>query len=132
MKDLFVYGTLMCEAIMHAVSGLRPSPQPATLHDYRRYAIKAEPYPAIIPQQGATVDGVVYRRIPSAAWQRLDDYEGELYSRQRVSVELAQGGVIEAESYVLRPVYSGLLDSKEWDFEAFLRQHKQHYVNTLK
>lgn len=132
MKRLFVYGTLMCDAIMHSVSGVQPSPLPATLKGYRRYAIKAEPYPAIIPQQDAIVEGVVYRGITPAAWQRLDAYEGELYTRQRVSVELVQGGTTEAETYVLKPAYSKLLGSKEWDFDVFLQQHKQHYLNTLK
>ena len=134
MKHLFAYGTLMCRDIMAEVSGqdaVREStPIPAVLRDYRRLCVRGEHYPALIRQAGHQVDGVVYRDISRSAWQRLDRFEGEMYSRLDEQVEMAAGETIIASVYVLHADYRDCLDDREWDFDAFLRHGKKYFRNS--
>lgn len=128
-NHLFAYGTLMCEEIMNEVSGRRLSHAPGTLAGYRRYSVRGEHYPGIVPEEGAHVHGVVYWDVPPAAWERLDRFEGDMYARQRVEIHLADGGTLSAMTYVVRPAFVDHLDPSEWDFEDFLRHGKASFQN---
>lgn len=131
MENLFAYGTLMSETIMHQVSGCLPPHEPATLADYSRHAVRGELYPAIVARAGGRVDGVVYRMVDMAAWERLDRFEGERYARQPVTIVLADGSTLTAATYVARPELIASLAQEEWDFANFLRHgmtsFQRHY-----
>jgi gamma-glutamylcyclotransferase (GGCT)/AIG2-like uncharacterized protein YtfP len=131
-KNFFAYGTLMCDEIMAEVSGVRPRPVRATLRGYRRLRVKAEPYPAVVPNTDYRVDGIVYQNVPPPAWDRLDRFEGEIYSREIVQVRLGCGSVVRAATYVLRPQFRGCLDEAEWDFSVFLREGKGRFRRSYK
>ena len=131
-KNFFAYGTLMCDEIMAEVSGVCPRPVPATLPGYRRLQVKAEPYPAVVPNTECRVDGIVYQDVPPAAWDRLDRFEGEMYSREIVQVRLSGGSAVPAATYVLRPQFRGYLDEAEWDFAVFLREGKGRFRRSYK
>lgn len=131
MADLFAYGTLMCEDIMIEVSGYRLSHAVGTLKGYIRRSVKGEHYPAIMPDREAVVEGVVYRNVPNAGWDRLDKFEGEMYKRQSVKIELNDGKLIQAETYVIHPRFMNRLDQTDWDFDDFVATNKalfqKHY-----
>jgi gamma-glutamylcyclotransferase (GGCT)/AIG2-like uncharacterized protein YtfP len=127
MRNLFVYGTLMCEDIMQDVAGCLPARLPGTLAGYERRAVKGEHYPGLVPGAAGRVDGVVYRDVPGFAWARLDSFEGDMYRRQRVHVELRDGATLMAETYVVRPRFLSRLDHAEWDFSEFLRSGKAKF-----
>jgi gamma-glutamylcyclotransferase (GGCT)/AIG2-like uncharacterized protein YtfP len=127
MDNLFAYGTLMCDDIMREVSGCRLSPVAATLKGYRRRSVKGEPYPALVPDEEGCVEGVVYRSVPEAAWDRLDQFEGEMYTRQFVQLELNDGATLPAAAYVVRPQFLDRLDPSDWDFAEFLRHGKARF-----
>jgi hypothetical protein len=78
----------MCEEIMVEVSGCRLSHVFGTLNGHERRSVIGEPYPAIVPHQENTVEGVVYRNVPDWAFDRLDRFEGEMYERQSVNIDL--------------------------------------------
>jgi gamma-glutamylcyclotransferase (GGCT)/AIG2-like uncharacterized protein YtfP len=128
LQDLFAYGTLMCDDIMRAVSGRTYSGEIAILRGYRRLRVRGEHYPGLAEDTGASVDGVLYQRLPGPAWERLDRFEGPMYQRRCVSVELADGRSLLAQTYVVRPEYTWLLEDSEWDFRSFLRQGKARFV----
>ena len=90
MKNLFAYGTLMCDDIMEEVSGAAPSGSSALLRGYRRLCVKGEHYPALIPDEGYMVEGIVYQGLLGPAWHRLDSFEGQMFSRQRVMLDLEE------------------------------------------
>ena len=121
----------MCDDIMVEVSGCRLSPVPGTLKDYSRQAVIGEHYPAIMPDEKGIVDGVVYRNVPDSVWDRLDRFEGEMYARQPVQVELNDGETLLAETYVIQPAFLDRLSQSDWDFEEFLVRGKvsfqKHY-----
>ena len=128
MKNLFAYGTLMCNDIMAEVCGASLSHVPAILTGFRRLCVRGEPYPAVIPDADAAVEGALYVNMPRSAWPRLDRFEGAMYSREVVQVERGDGAIMPAEVYVIRPEFARYLADEEWDFDAFLRLHKSSYL----
>jgi len=127
MNNLFVYGTLMCQDIMLEVTGYRllspdsnfeppfyhselvSEPSGGTvrgiLKGYSRRSVRGEVYPAIVPNEKGMVEGILYKDIPPEAWDRLDEFEGEMYSRQSVQIILPDETIVLAETYVIRPEY---------------------------
>ena len=130
--NFFAYGTLMCDEIMAEVSGVCPHRVPATLSGYRRLQVKAQPYPAVVPNTDCRVDGIVYQNVPPSAWNRLDRFEGDMYSREIVQVQLRWGSAVPAATYVLRPQFRGYLDEAEWNFDVFLREGKVRFRSSYK
>lgn len=100
MENLFAYGTLMCGDIGHDVAGCHFSHVPGTLKGYSRRRVKREQYPAIIADDESCVDGFVYKEVTEAVWQRLDRFEGQMYARQRVKIE------IMAHTWMQEPISS--------------------------
>ena len=127
MGHLLAYGTLMCDDIMAEISGSHHSPVSATLRGYRRMCVKGEHYPALVPDSPGHVEGVVYLDVSATAWDRLDLFEGEMYSRKIVQVELNDGHAVSAETYVARAEFRDYLVDAEWDFSEFLRKNKGNF-----
>ncbi len=122
----------MCDDIMREVSGCHLSSVRGTLKDFQRRAVKGEHYPALVSHPGGRVDGVVYRDVPPSAWERLDRFEGEMYVRQAVEIELNEGGAVSAVTYVARPEFHQHLERRDWDFSEFLRQGKTSFRSHYK
>lgn len=131
MENLFTYGTLMCEDIMEAVSGLRFSSCPGVLEGYRRRAISGEPYPAVIAHPGESTEGRVYLEVPNEAWARLDRYEGEMYRRENLEIVTFSGERLSAWTYIIRTEYQRNLAGSDWDYAHFVRNGKADYMKAL-
>jgi gamma-glutamylcyclotransferase (GGCT)/AIG2-like uncharacterized protein YtfP len=127
MTHLFAYGTLMCEDIMSEVAGCRLPNVPGKLRGYSRRTVKGEIYPALVQDEAGQVSGLVFRDVPPSAWERLDRFEGELYRRQSVQIELDDSKLLQAATYVVRPEFLGHLDLADWDFDRFLRSGKKRF-----
>ena len=128
MMDLFAYGTLMCTDIMRAVSGCPdPAGSAGLLRDHTRLCVRGEHYPGLVPRPGASVEGIVYHAVPAAAWARLDRFEGSMYVRAGVDVELADATVCRVLTYLVRPELAGLLEDRLWQLEDFLRHGKADF-----
>ena len=126
--DLFAYGTLMCADIMHAVSGCHELCGSAgLLHGHCRLCVRGEHYPGMVPRPGASVQGVVYHAVSADAWARLDRFEGDMYVRTGVEVELADATILRVQTYLVRPELSGLLEDRVWKLEDFLRHGKADF-----
>jgi gamma-glutamylcyclotransferase (GGCT)/AIG2-like uncharacterized protein YtfP len=132
MQHLFAYGTLMCEDIMTAVVRVPCRSAPATLTGYRRLCVRGEDYPALVPNEGGHVEGLVYYDIPELAWVRLNCFEGSMYEREQVHVEVDEGEKVSAVTYVLLMCCIDQLEAREWSFEMFLREGKTRFVNSLR
>jgi gamma-glutamylcyclotransferase (GGCT)/AIG2-like uncharacterized protein YtfP len=98
--DLFVYGTLMDESVLYALTGRRFPKSEAELSGFERW-ISANGYPYIIPNPEARVQGILLSGIDPAALAALDRYEeeGHLYHRHQVEVT-ANGRRVICETYV--------------------------------
>jgi gamma-glutamylcyclotransferase (GGCT)/AIG2-like uncharacterized protein YtfP len=127
MPHLFAYGTLMCEDIMQEVAGCRTAAIRGTLRGYSRRRVRGEDYPGLRPHDAGCVEGEVYCDVPESAWKRLDLFEGTMYARRPVAIELEHGGRLAAEAYVVRDEYADRLEEAEWDFSEFLRRGKARF-----
>jgi gamma-glutamylcyclotransferase (GGCT)/AIG2-like uncharacterized protein YtfP len=124
----FTYGSLMCEDIMARVSGVMLREEPALLPDHARHPVQGEDYPGMVPATGLAVSGILYRNLPTSAWPRLDEFEGGMYERRQVSVQLGNGEKVEAWTYLFRPDLAHLLLPGEWDFQRFLAEGKARFA----
>jgi gamma-glutamylcyclotransferase (GGCT)/AIG2-like uncharacterized protein YtfP len=127
-RNLFAYGSLMCEDILGSVAGCAPAFEAAVLKDYRRLKVRGEHYPGLVRHPGGRVDGMLYHALQTPAWVRLDRFEGVMYERVAVSVNLADGTLVEADTYLIRPESEHRLEPVEWDFELFLAHGKEGFV----
>ncbi len=127
--NLFAYGTLMDEAIMHNVCGERFQSRVATLSGYMRKKLCGEVYPGIIRQADSKVKGRVYFDVTAQALQYLDQFEGSFYQRQLVSAVFDDGASMEVETYVLTKSCAKLLSAEDWSLEEFLNRDKPLFVD---
>jgi len=122
----------MCEDIMVEVSGCHLSHVPGILKGYSRRSVRGEHYPAIVPDNESIVEGVVYRNVPNSVWDRLDRFEGKMYERHHVVVELKNRKTLAAETYVIHPAHLNLLDQSDGDFDDFIRNGKASFQRHYK
>jgi gamma-glutamylcyclotransferase (GGCT)/AIG2-like uncharacterized protein YtfP len=87
--DLFVYGTLMDDALVLELTGRSFRKERARLPGYRKVMPEGD-YPYIVPDAGETVEGLILRDVDDEALRAFDVYEDErLYLRHEVSVTIA-------------------------------------------
>lgn len=125
--DLFVYGTLMVPSVMHAVCGYAGRGVAAVLPDFRRRLVRGEVYPAIRPCAGDRVTGLLYPAVSDTQLRRLDAFEGDLYRREGVKVELAKQ-LVAAQTYVICAAHSDLLSDQAWTVQTFIRQGLDQFM----
>lgn len=114
MDRLFVYGTLQYPELLEHLLGRIPPHRPARLEGYARYAVRDADYPGIIPQEGAWTDGLILYGIQTREWERLDQYEDDLYERGIVSPVLEDGGQITAQAYIVPDQNRHALSNQPW------------------
>lgn len=119
----FAYGTLMDAAVLAAATGLRLAGAPAQLDGHRRCALHGLPWPALVPDVAARVDGVLYRDLSPPAFAALDAFEGADYRRVAVHVRAADGRLLPAQAYLWQG--PAALLAGDWDFAAFLARDRQ-------
>ena len=125
---IFSYGSLMVASVMEAVTGSRFASQNAVLHGYARFRLEGATYPGLIPQEGATTDGVLYLDVDPSSLARLDAFEGTFYDRVRVETETVEGERLEAEVYVVTPHHRHRLSAKAWHLDDFRRDHLEAFL----
>lgn len=91
--------------------------QPATAAGFVRYALSDDTYPGMIPQVGATVDGVLYLDVDAQDVAALDAFEGAEYRRDNVTVTLASGECLMVGTYIFTATHR--LSTASWEPDAF-------------
>ena len=124
---LYTYGKLQLPQIMSHIVGRPAIGRPARLSGFARFRIRDRVYPAIVESPGVEIDGVVYEGLAADELVRLDDYEGPIYERRAVAIEVA-GATLAACTYVLRPEHAARLSSEPWDLARFEREHLAGYL----
>jgi gamma-glutamylcyclotransferase (GGCT)/AIG2-like uncharacterized protein YtfP len=128
--SLFAYGTLQLMEVLHAVVGQRWQGQPALLVGYARYRVRGKPYPAIVAEPMAQVPGLLYRGVAAEELAWLDTYEGELYERRTVDVQVG-AAAHPAVVYVLGEQHRSLLSKDAWELAEFEREHLAEYLQRI-
>lgn len=127
-SHLFAYGTLEIPAVMYAVTGQHYPAEAAMLPGYTRYLLANKPYPGIVPQVNAEVNGVLYRNLSPYILRRLDRYEDDFYQRQRVRIISASGDFLDAWTYIIPVDKQYLLSNMPWDRLYFTKHRLRHFL----
>ena len=107
---------------------------PAMLHGHCRHRVLHADYPAVVPEKGHCVRGVVATGLTDANMVKLDYFEGSEYVRKRADVKLLQKyGEREVEGatktvWVYIFIQPDALTEGEWDFEEFRRQRLRFWA----
>ncbi len=128
---LFVYGTLMDADVRRLVIG-RPleteQTQPATLKNMRRVYIAGRVYPMVVPRRGDSVEGLLLSGLSAEDYERLDDFEGGDYRRERQPVWLADAPEpVNAWLYRTRGV-GPQPSPRPWALEAWQAREKTQFL----
>jgi len=129
ISKLFCYGTLCFPDIMRSVTGVVPGNCPASLDDYACYELYGVDYPAIVPDTGACVTGILYSELSPRQLRRLDHYESSQYERVLLDVIDNQLQKHKAWVYVLNPRYCYRLRNRAWSLELFASNHLEKYIS---
>ena len=109
----FFYGTLMAPPVLfrviNAVVEVDPEQHPAIKHltirpallkQHKRHRVIDFDYPAILPEEGNTVRGNVVSGLTDGDLWRLDIFEGDQYTRQKVKVQVLHGVKLDEAAHL--------------------------------
>lgn len=122
MTDLFVYGTLMAQGLMSAVSA-SPLGQPnaAVLPDHQVFPVAGDVVPFIAPVVGGQARGLIWPELSDVAMRRLTAYETAFgYRLQDVSV-IVDGQARRAKAYL--PATDQPPGDGDWSLAAWEARH---------
>ncbi|KAL2074251.1 hypothetical protein VTL71DRAFT_8029 [Oculimacula yallundae] len=149
-NSAFFYGTLMAREIMYrciygekkltpvtALLAANITRTPAILHNHCRHKVLEDDYPGVIPEEGHSVRGLYVTGLTDGDIWRLDHFEGDEYTRTKVSVKLleqdgdkeVEGEEKETETYIFSGSDSRL-EKVEWDYEEFRREKMWRWAGT--
>jgi len=118
----------MFSDLFAAVCGVKRQLVPATLFGYARYVVRDEAYPAIVAAPTSTTEGYLAGSITPPMWQRLDDFETDLYALEHVTVVCADGRTELAVTYVIAAQHQTALTDCDWCADEFSREHLAGYL----
>jgi len=126
--NVFTYGSLMFADVWSRVAGQSCPSRIATLHHFAAWKVRGESYPGLAPAPGQSTTGLLYLDVSADAAARLDAFEGPFYQRTPVTVRLADGTAIEAETYIVTPAHRHELEPATWDAEEFRQHHLASFL----
>jgi gamma-glutamylcyclotransferase (GGCT)/AIG2-like uncharacterized protein YtfP len=101
---VFLYGSLMDPEVFARVAGTAApveAARPALLPGWRRVFLRGMPFPTLLRDPKAAVDGLL-AAIPQRLLPPLHAYEGPLYRFLSVRV-LSEGAPVAARAWIARP-----------------------------
>lgn len=129
------YGSPHPTAAQRSLLKIRPS----ILHCYCRHRIRGCDYPCIVPSATSSVRGTLVEGLTDGDLWRLDVFEGDQYTRERVRVKVllqigdengdgnGEGEDIEAETYVWADDREDL-EEGEWNFAEFHQEKLPRWI----
>ncbi len=132
MTHLFTYGTLEIPEVMEAVTGRSWASAQARIKGFAKFLLKGRIYPGMTAVQGSICSGRVYYHLDSRTLEVLDAFEDEVYTRERVEVEVAEGRSLQAYAYLILPHDRACLTSTLWQPDEFKSKHLVHYLEACK
>jgi len=128
MQNIFVYGTLMFDAVWERVVTRHYDKQAAILPGFKRLQVKGEKYPGLVRSFAGAVEGYIYFDVTARDVRLLDKFEGKYYRRRKVKVRTADGSVHTAGAYVFGRRYRRLLGASSWDPQRFQARYLSGFI----
>lgn len=117
---LFAYGSLTFEHIWLEVTGKKNTFTTAFIANIARKKLMNKPYPGGIKTTGLPpLQGTLYFNLTTQQIERLDNFEGELYLRERHEVTLENGTKEHAHIYLIKNEYRSLVSDEDWELADF-------------
>ena len=132
MTHVFTYGTLEIPEVMETVTGRSLASAEAWAKGFAKFLLKGRIYPGMTAFRGAICSGRVYYHIDRRTLEILDAFEDEVYTRERIEVEVRDGRSLEAYAYLLLPQDRDCLTSTLWQPNEFRSKHLVHYLEACK
>ena len=132
MTPVFTYGTLEIPEVMEAVTGQVWASAEAWAKGFAKFLLKGRIYPGMTAVQGSICSGRVYYHIDSRTLEVLDAFEDEVYTREYIEVEVAEGRSLQAYAYLISPDRRECLTSTSWQPDEFMTTHLVHYLEACK
>lgn len=129
MQSIFVYGTLLSPEITSKLTGKSFKMTPAVLPGFKKYCVKENDYPAIIPMDDSNTSGMVLEDIDDSSLNVISFYEGDEYVKKKVTVLLN-----DTPKKVLTFVWvkgQNLLENREWNFQNFQKTKLKYYIDVV-
>ncbi|KAJ1698211.1 hypothetical protein LUZ63_006723 [Rhynchospora breviuscula] len=130
--NVFVYGSLMADEVVHVLLTRVPPSSPALLPNFHRFSVKGRVYPAVLPVENKTVSGKVIKGLTDDELVILDNFEDVEYVRRSVEISLLdKSEKMLAETYI----WSNADDPDlygEWDFEEWQKLHMEDFLAMTK
>jgi gamma-glutamylcyclotransferase (GGCT)/AIG2-like uncharacterized protein YtfP len=101
--------------------------RPASLRDHVVLQLRELEFPGMLRRSGCQAHGIVHA-VPERVVDLLDAFEGELYERRAVAVELAAGAPARAQAYLLCEAAWSLTVEAPWDAAEFVRRRGVEYA----
>lgn len=130
--NVFTYGSLMFDAVWQRLVQENYRAVNATLYDYRRLRIRHDTYPVALPYKGSKITGVLYLGVNKVDLATLDEFEGDYYYREAVTVSTIKRELIPAEVYILKARYRHLASVCAWDSRRFKAWGLKHFLQKYK
>jgi gamma-glutamylcyclotransferase (GGCT)/AIG2-like uncharacterized protein YtfP len=123
---LFIYGTLLLPAHFPIAGYLAEVSRHLGAARLRGYLYDLGAYPGAVPQPGAQewIQGVLMEIDEPQVLERLDQYEGEEYRREWLSVETDAGDLLKAWVYCYNQPVEGLQRIESGDYASFFQQRQ--------
>ncbi|OBT67462.1 hypothetical protein VE03_03069 [Pseudogymnoascus sp. 23342-1-I1] len=122
-RTAFVYGTLMVPQILYRVcyNTENPLPEvvshlrltPALLRNYSRRKVLRADFPGIIAQTNHSVLGTVISGLTNEDVKWLDHFEGDMYKRVHVEVQVLEAEVFDAHGNIKQEELEKVKATKE-------------------
>jgi gamma-glutamylcyclotransferase (GGCT)/AIG2-like uncharacterized protein YtfP len=128
--QFFFYGTLLDDELRRAVIGHSTTLVPATLTGWRRFTAKGKPFPMIVRDPAAAVDGAVSATLDARAVARLRRYEGHGYETTTVRVVRGDGTAAMVEAFL--PRAGSLAPGGEWSLAEWQRRDRALALEQLR
>ncbi|MFC7331801.1 gamma-glutamylcyclotransferase family protein [Rhodocista pekingensis] len=126
---LFAFGTLMDAEVRALVLG-RASPdaeaRPAVLPDHRRVRVAGEVYPAVVPDPGGAVAGLLLPLRSAGECERVQYFEGLHQILRDHTVRCRRDGPVTA--LVCTSADTLRIEAEAWSFAAWRARHKAVYL----
>jgi len=126
MFNVFVYGSLQSPRVVQALLQRMPEHGPATVQGYRRVKVKGQVYPAVRPQEGHSVGGILVQNLSAEELRRFDTFEDEDYTREEVLLVEPSGA--KAFIYVWKQEAEDKLEWVEWDMSRDFLPYLSQYL----
>jgi gamma-glutamylcyclotransferase (GGCT)/AIG2-like uncharacterized protein YtfP len=128
LTNIFVYGTLLCDEVVKAVTGKTFSTVDYKLDHYQRFQIydnnKPRMYPGIIPVKDSSVMGKILLDVDEESFSKLCHFEDSEYVATKINCLVFGKRVIclvflWTDASVLRGA---------WDIDFFKKEYLETYV----